>query len=235
MPQRSLIIFDLDGTLVNAYAAVASSLNFMLTQLGLDTISDEEIKRRVGWGDKHLILQLVGEEKLEKGLDIYRRHHAQALKKGTTFLPHAKKVLTTLKKKKYRLAIASNRPTKFTQIILRHLKVQSLFTMVLCGDRVKRPKPAGEMLTTILRKMKKSPREALYVGDMTIDVQTGHAARVDTVAVLTGSSLQEDIFPLNPYKIIDNMGKFLAILEEEQAQAKQELLISKTTKKGTRR
>lgn len=210
-----LVIFDLDGTLVDAYKAVASSINYMLAQIGCPPADDETIRRSVGWGIRHLVGTFSGEENVDKALSIYRQHHARALKSGTTCLPGARALIDQLKAQGYRLAIASNRPARFTHIILKHLKIQSFFDHVICADEVEHPKPAPDMLQKILTKLSLDPSEALYVGDMTIDVQTGHAAGIKTVAVITGSSDREEIARLGPLKIMDNILEVVDILAEK--------------------
>lgn len=214
-----LVIFDLDGTLVDAYTAVASSVNYMLEQLGRPAVDDERIKKAVGWGIRYLIAQFVDADDVDKGLSIYRQHHAHALKSGTSFLPGAKKLLRTLKDQGYQLAVASNRPARFTHIILKHLKINQIFDYVVCGDEVARPKSAPDMLEHILTRCSLDPMEALYVGDMTIDVETGRAAGVNTVTVITGSSDREEIERLNPLRIMDNISEVTDILAGENISA----------------
>lgn len=209
-----LVIFDLDGTLVDAYKAVADSLNYTLAQVGCAPVDDEKIKRTVGWGDRHLVGTFVDQGNLDRALSIFRQHHARALKAGTSFLPGARQLLDKLKAKGYVLAVASNRPTRFTHIILKHLKIQTAFDHVLCGDKVENPKPAADILEQILVKFALTPDEALYVGDMTIDVETGHEAGVKTVVVVTGSSTKEEIARLKPFKIIDHVLEAAEIVEE---------------------
>jgi 2-phosphoglycolate phosphatase len=218
-PKVRLVIFDLDGTLVDAYKAVAESINYMLQQIGCPPADEEKIKRSVGWGMRPLIVTFAGEEKADEAVSIYRQHHARALKSGTAFLPGAQELLYRLKKKRYKLAIASNRPARFTHIILKHLKVAALFDHVLCGDEISDPKPSPVMLQQILRKFALSPEEALYVGDMTIDVQTGHAAGVRTVTVITGSSDREEIARLKPLKIMEHISEVEEILAQDGAWA----------------
>ena len=92
-----------------------------------------------------------------------------------------------------------------------------LFDHVLCADRVTRPKPAPDMIQQILSKSSLGPDEALYVGDMTIDIETGREANVKTVAVITGSSHREEVVPLKPFAIIDQVGEVAGILEGIQA------------------
>ncbi len=208
-----LVIFDLDGTLVDAYRGVASSLNYTLSQLNCAPIDDHTIKRTVGRGDRHLIATFVTEDNVDKALSIFRQHHARALKEGTVFLPGAKKLLSELRTKKYALAVASNRPTRFTRIILKHLRLQQAFDHVLCGDKVAHPKPAADILEQILKKFSLTPNEALYVGDMTIDIETGKRAGIRTIAVVTGSSTREELALLKPFKIIDRVSQVAWIVE----------------------
>ena len=74
-----LIIFDLDGTLVNAYPAVSQSVNATLGHLGFKNRTHADIKRSVGWGDRHLLAGYVGEDLADRAICFYRPHHAKAL------------------------------------------------------------------------------------------------------------------------------------------------------------
>ena len=214
MSNLKLVIFDLDGTLVDAYQGVASSLNYALAQMNCAPVDDESIKRSVGRGDRHLVATFLTEDDVDKALSIFRQHHARALKEGTVFLPGAKQLLNKLKAKKYALAVASNRPTRFTHIILKHLGLQQTFDYVLCGDKVARPKPAADILEQVLKKFSLTPNEVLYVGDMTVDVQTGNNAGIKTVAVVTGSSTKEELTSLQPFRIIDQVSHVAQIVED---------------------
>src|SRR5208283_542211 len=112
-------------------------------------------KRSVGNGDRNLMVHFVGEKLGDQALAIYRPHHTKALKaKGAVkLLPGAWEVLKFLKGKGYNLAIASNRPTKFTRIILKVLGVSQLFDVVLCADKVDRPKPYPDILWAIAKRL----------------------------------------------------------------------------------
>ncbi len=209
-----LVIFDLDGTLVDAYKAVSESLNHALVALGYDVVDHELVKRRVGCEDRHLVGEFVAQGDIDKVLSIFRQHHPRALKQGTVFLPGARELLVELKSRQYLTAIASNRPTRFAQIILKHLNIKDLFDYVLCADKVDCPKPSPEILCKILQKFSISSGNALYVGDMTIDVETGHRARVKTIAVVTGSSSRGDIVEANPFRVISHIREVSEILKD---------------------
>lgn len=207
-----LIIFDLDGTLVDAYKPVAASLNYSLRLYGYRAQSAQTIRRSVGWGDSNLISRFIQPADLKRVLAAYRRHHEVALKHGTKLLPGAKSILTYLKKKKIILAIATNRPSFYTKIILKQLKVADYFQIVLCADQVRRAKPAPDLLNAIVKKSKAPRVESLYVGDMTIDVECGQRAKIRTVAVVTGSSQFKEIKKFKPYKIIRHINQLKSLI-----------------------
>jgi len=138
---KKLFIFDLDGTLVDAYAAIISSLNFTMRALGAATQDEKTIKKAVGRGDQKLLESFVRPADIKKALAIYRRHHLYSLKTQIRWLPAAKELLRCLKKKGKRLAIASNRPVRFTKIILKSLGASKFFDKVLCADQLKFGKP----------------------------------------------------------------------------------------------
>lgn len=209
-----LVIFDLDGTLVDAYQAVASSLNFALGQAGFDPIDDETIKRSVGWGERKLISKFIPASETEKVISIYREHHRNALHSGTKFLPGAKVLIKGLKKQGYKLAIATNRPSRFTHIILKHLHAAGSFDYVVCADNVEHPKPEKDMLVNILKKFSLMPEEALYVGDMGIDVQAGQNAGVRTVAVVSGSNTRQELESFNADWIIERISEVEGIVKQ---------------------
>lgn len=209
-----LVIFDLDGTVMDAYSAVWASINHSLRKTGYPLKSHALIKRSVGWGDVNLIRRFVQEADLQKVVTIYRRHHAKALAKGVKFLPEAKRSLGLLRKKGIRLAVASNRPTRFSLIALKALGIRGYFDAVVCADKVRRGKPHPDMFRAILTKLSVKPREALYVGDMTIDAVAGRRAKIRTVIVLTGSCPRSEIVPLKPFAVIRSLKelpKFLSL------------------------
>lgn len=205
-----LIIFDVDGTLVNAYKAIERSLYFTLNKLGYSPVSPPKVRRAVGWGDRIFISRFLKEEEIEKGLKIYQRHHQRALLKYSKVIPGAKKVLIALKKRNYILAIVSNRPKKFTDILLAHLRLKKYFGLVLCAKNKNELKPSPKLLIKMIKKLKINPEQALYMGDMAIDVYAGGNAGIKTIAVLGGFSTKKALREAKPFKII---GKITDLLD----------------------
>lgn len=207
-----LIIFDLDGTLVDAYPAIIRSFNYTLQKLGYPKQDSLTIRRAVGWGDDNLLRPFIKREDLSKALTIYRRDHKIALVKKSHLFPHARQVLRYLKDKGYKLAIASNRPTKFSGILIRHLGLKIYFDYVLCADRLKHIKPHPEILNKIRRRFSLGAEQSLYVGDMTIDAQAGRQAKIRTVVIGTGSSTVKELKKERPYRIIHKLTELLKML-----------------------
>jgi phosphoglycolate phosphatase len=202
MQEIRIIIFDLDGTLVNAYPAITRSFNYTMRRLGYPKRDKLTIRRAVGWGDENLLKPFIKTKDLKRALFIYRRHHRNALIKDSCLFPGAKTVLGELKDKGYKLAVASNRPTRFSRILIRHLKLAGYFGYVLCADRLKHIKPHPEILNKIIKKFSLRPEQAIYVGDMVIDAQAGGRAKIRTVIVTTGSNTKPEIQKEKPYRII---------------------------------
>jgi phosphoglycolate phosphatase len=207
-----LVIFDLDGTLVDAYPAIISSFNYTLRRLGYSSKDKLIIRRSVGWGDRFLLRPFVKRADLNKALLIYRKDHQKSLVLKSHLLPAAKKVLAYLKRSNYRLAVASNRPSRFSWILIRHLGLDKYFDYVLCADKLKTMKPNPEILQKIMRRFSVGPRNTLYIGDMTIDAQAGRRAKARTVIVTTGSNTKAEIRKEHPYLIISRIGELLSIL-----------------------
>ena len=119
-----LVIFDLDGTLMDAYEAIYRSFNYTMERIGCPCREEQVIRRAVGWGDRNLLKPFVRARDLDAALAIYRRHHAVSLRENTRLFPGVKGMLAGLRKKGVRLAVASNRPTRFSLIALNALGIR---------------------------------------------------------------------------------------------------------------
>lgn len=207
-----LVIFDLDGTLVDAYAAISSSFNYVMRKLGLKQQSASLIRRLVGWGDSRLIKSYIPKSDLSHALKLYREHHKSSLLKHSRLYPQARFILRRLKAKGYKLAVASNRPTEFSLILLKHLRIIGLFDGILCADKLKHAKPHPEILNKIIKKFAFKKSQVLYVGDMALDAQAARRAKVRAVIVTGGSSSISEIKRERPFKIVPSIGSLALLL-----------------------
>jgi len=105
------------------------------------------------------------------------------------------------------LAVCSNKKVAFTRALLDSLGLAPFFDVVLGPDDVPRPKPAPDMLLTALRRLGVSADEALYVGDMDVDVQTARAAGLPVWVVPTGSADRATLEAARPDRLIDGLAE----------------------------
>ena len=212
MQKIKLIIFDLDGTLVDAYLAIESSFNYAMRKLGETTKSSAIIRRAVGRGDKNLLAPYVHKKDLDTAVLLYRKHHKLSLLRQSKLYPRVRLLLRKFKVKGYKLAVASNRPSEFSLILLKHLRIFKFFDYILCADKLKHGKPAPEILNKITHRFALNKSQVLYVGDMIIDAQAGRRAGIKTVIVTTGSSSLLEIKKERPFKIIPEVNKLVDFL-----------------------
>lgn len=211
--KKKLFIFDLDGTLADAYMAIEKSLNFTLQNLGLKKVSFDEAKRKVGKGDKAFMETFFPESVIKKALLIYRAHHKKALKFHSKLRPYAKELLRNLKSKHKITAIASNRPSVYTNLMLKSLGIKRYFDIVLCADEIKSNKPDPKILNVILKKFKVEKSEAVFVGDMDIDLETAKRADIDVVFIKGGSSHLRAVRKYKNKKVINSLKEILRLYE----------------------
>ena len=213
MPALKLIIFDLDGTLVDAYPAITASFNRTMKAFGYPRQKASIIRRAVGWGDENLLRPFVEEAHVAPALSFYRRCHRVDLLKNSRVIGGAYAVLGALRTKGYKLAVATNRPQRFTWIIIRHLKLDRSLDYVVCADQLKNIKPHPEILIKIMHKFRAWRHQTVFVGDMRIDAQTARNAGVRGVMVTSGSHTKAELARERPWRIIRSIKTLPAVLE----------------------
>jgi phosphoglycolate phosphatase len=187
------VVFDLDGTLVDSYSAIADSLNRARGAFGLAPLATEEVRRRVGWGLETLVAELVGSDRVEEGVRLFRERYGEIYATHTTPLPGAVLTLETLAARGLRLAVASNKPARFSRPMLRGLGMLDALCCVTGPDTVGRAKPDPTMIRHCLDRMGLPPEDSIYVGDMALDVESGARAGLPVVLVASGSCEADEL------------------------------------------
>lgn len=187
------IVFDLDGTLVDSYAAIAASLNHARAGWDLPPLEEAVVRAAVGHGLESLIADHCGADRVEAGVARFREHYARVFLDRTTVLSGVPETLHALTERRVALAVASNKPARFTVPILDRLGLARWVGSVHGPDTVGRTKPDPLMIRTCLEDVGVRGEDALYVGDMVLDVESGRRAGVPVVLVPGGSSSTEDL------------------------------------------
>lgn len=211
-PERvRAIVFDLDGTLVDSYAAIAASLNHARGRFGMEPLNAAEVRRRVGRGLETLISEVIGEEHVEEGVRAFREHYALAWEPLTFALPGASTALRELHRRGYRLGVATNKPARFAGPILDRLALGRFLDTVEGPDTAGGAKPDPVMLSRCLSVLGSPADESLYVGDMVLDVETASRAGVPVILVPGGSSPRDDLLETGQ-RVIDSILDLLDVL-----------------------
>jgi 2-phosphoglycolate phosphatase len=206
------VLFDFDGTLGDSYPAITASVNHVRGLHGLPPLDEAEVRRHVGRGPAYLLRHTVPVGDVQANVAAYRKHHPSVLREGTTLLPGAANALRTLHQRGLRLGVCSNKPVDFTRTLLDYLGVAPYLDTVLGPEDVPRPKPAPDMLLAALPRLGVSAGQALYVGDMTVDIQTARAAGVTVWVVPTGSDNLDAIRRANPDRILSGLDELPDLL-----------------------
>jgi phosphoglycolate phosphatase len=210
------VIFDLDGTLVDGYQGITSAVNAARERFGLDPLEVDDVKRRVGSGLEHLMADVVGPDRSVEGAAIFRRVYDAVCVEQTRAVPGLAATLDALADRGFRMSVASNKPVGYSVRILERLGVLPRFDSVEGPESVGALKPDPAMVRACLAAMSVAADRAVYVGDMTLDAETGRRANVRVVLVAGGSCSIEDLRGTGA-PVIENLGDLEAILPSRAA------------------
>jgi phosphoglycolate phosphatase len=211
MPTRA-VLFDFDGTLADSFVGITASTNHVRTSYGLEPLSEDVVRRYVGFGLPNLMENLVPIAPTDEAVALYRAHHPSVMLSGTTLFPGVADTLAELHRRGYRLAVCSNKLSTFTTQLVGALGVAAHFGAVLGPDDVGVAKPDPAMLLEALRRLEVSREEAVYVGDMAIDVHAGRAAGLPVWLVLGGAAGLESAADAGPDLVLAAFAELFDLL-----------------------
>jgi phosphoglycolate phosphatase len=207
------VLFDLDGTLIDGFPGIAASVNHVRSLYGLPPLTVAEVTKHVGRGPVYLLNATVGQGDIDANVAAYRQHHPSVLRAGTRLMLGARETLLALKQTGRKLGICSNKPVAFTRELIGWLDVADLLDVVLGPEDVARNKPAPDMLLLALSRLGIPPEQALYIGDMTVDIATARAAGVSVWVVATGSDTAESLDRAVPDRRLNSLTEIPGLLE----------------------
>jgi len=212
-----LILFDLDGTLVDSVPDLAQAANCMLAAFGLPEVTEEQVRHRVGDGISKLVERLLGgagrnAENWKQAEKLYREAYARHLTDSSHAYPGVPAMLENLREKGLHLACVTNKDTRLARNLLAHLGLDRYLEWIIGGDQA-RPKPDPDMLEQAMRAFSVSPGQSLMVGDSMADVGAARAAGIPVVAVPWGYNHGRGIAAENPNHVIQAMPELVSLIE----------------------
>lgn len=199
------VLYDLDGTLIDSFAAITAGVNHVRSFYELPPLAEPDVRRRVGHGILDLMEQVVPNGNPELDAQRYSEHHPSVMFPMTQVLPGVREILSDLKLRKVKQGICSNKPVEFSRRLIHGLGLGEYLDGIFGPEDSGKPKPDPAMLLLALERFGVAPQHALYLGDMTIDIDTGRAAGVTTWVVPTGSEPLESLMRSNPDRILRDM------------------------------
>ncbi|MCB9070797.1 MAG: HAD-IA family hydrolase [Calditrichae bacterium] len=213
-PQYDLIIYDLDGTLVDTLGDLTASVNHVLASHQRPLLSIATVRELVGDGARKLLersLETNDPEIVEKGLVMFGEHYLANVCVHSQMYETVAETLPKLTGKKQ--AIFTNKPVKYAFPLLEQLGIGQYFDAVIGGGMEIPLKPAPDGIVYLCQKLGVPPHRTVMVGDSATDILAGKSAGTATVAVTFGFRQAEQLRKFDPDVVIDRFDELLAIVE----------------------
>jgi phosphoglycolate phosphatase len=216
MKPISLLIFDLDGTLVNTLEDITASVNYTLARLGRQPLEADAVRRYVGDGIEVLIARALGERSrlVNEAVEIYKNHHRRNLVVRSVLYPLVRETLEHFQS--LPMAVISNKTMEFVGPLLDCLDISRYFKLVIGADCGLPLKPAPDTVLKIMLEFKVPKEGTVIVGDGTTDVRAGKAAGVITCAVAYGFRSEEELLKAGPDYVIHALSELKNLFKPMQ-------------------
>ena len=215
--ETKVIIFDFDGTLCDTRSNIIIAFRATMEHLGLDMRDEETCGATIGLtlrdGFKSMYPEF-DDAKIDYCVETYRQIFAERRKELMPDLfPGVKETLEALRKRGYRMTIATSRLTDSLMLFMRHHGIDHYFEYAVGSDSVTHHKPHPEPALKTLRELNIAPSEAIMVGDMPVDIAMAHNAGIRAIGVDYGNATREELEAAEADWIVDSITKILEIIK----------------------
>jgi phosphoglycolate phosphatase len=187
-----VLIFDLDGPLVDSKKDLSASVNHVRLTFGLPQLTEREIAGYIGDGAQMLIRRALGPEAsdadVQSGLQLFLSYYREHMLDQSVLYPGVADALERLQD--FQLAVLTNKPIRFSRIMLEGLGILRCFAAVYGGNSFERKKPDPIGIFQILSDTSGQPEHTWMIGDSAVDVLTGRNAGVKTCGVSWGYAFE---------------------------------------------
>ncbi len=213
-----LVMFDLDGTLMDSVPDLAAAVDKMLMLLGREPAGIERVRDWVGNGSRVLVRRAlagqldhdgVSDELADEALALFMQAYSGG-HELTTVYPGVRECLDWLREREVKLAIITNKPAQFIEPLLEEKGLAGYFDWLVGGDTLPQQKPDPAALFWVMDKAGVAPGESLFVGDSRNDVRAAKAATVRCVALTYGYNHGEPIADEQPALVLDDLRELVA-------------------------
>ncbi|MDG2307301.1 MAG: phosphoglycolate phosphatase [Candidatus Binatia bacterium] len=217
-PIYRLIVFDLDGTLVDSFGDLAAAVNAALGHNGLGELPTETIVGFSGNGARLLVARSVEvlapespAERIDDVLASFQSYYRNHCLDRTRFYPGVEAAIRELTARGAQMAVLTNKPRGFSDDILAGLGVADSFSAVIGGDDLATRKPDPEGLLQLVAHAACAPSDVVLVGDSIVDIATALSADVDSCGVGWGFSDAETLRTAGATRIVSRPEEIVAL------------------------
>lgn len=209
----SLVVFDLDGTLVDSASDIAESVNRTLQEWSLPCVEEPVIRGWIGEGARMLLQHALRHAGSTLDVDAVfpslEAHYGDCLLLDPQVYLGVRETLDALRQANVRLAVCTNKPHRFIRPLLQALALEDYFECIVGGDTLPERKPGAMPLLHLVEHFGLSPAQCLMVGDSETDVLTAQAAGVPMALVTYGYLRGFDPHSVAGVRVIDDMRELL--------------------------
>lgn len=207
-----LIIYDLDGTLIDSAKIVAGTLNQIRAERGLEHLKAEQLVPWLSMGGEDLVANALGlpVQCIEPHLMDFRKRYSEIDTPMDSIYPGVREALNHFAKSGYQLAVCTNKPRALAEKVLKETQLHDYFGYMNAGGDLPHKKPHPQTLLSCLEFFGVGSRDAILVGDSTVDLNLGGTTNVAFVQYLPG--YDDGIELANPLMKIDHHGKLENLL-----------------------
>jgi len=186
-----IILFDLDGTLIDSTEAILESFHNSFNHFDSKHPSDEEIKALIGYPLDVMYRALgVEEEKIWDYVATYKEHYRIISREKTELLSGAKESVL-LASKIADIGIVTTKTGKYSQVLMEYFEIMEYFKVLIGREHVQNPKPDAEPILKALETFDESDKDIWMIGDTKLDLLSAKNAGVNSIGVLSGYDSKE--------------------------------------------
>ena len=207
------VLFDLDGTLVDSYAALAEAVNYARRESGLHELSAARIRDFIGDGLDTLLQRAFDTTDVPRRVkDAFESRYDEICCQESTILADVEATLETLHGLGVAMAVCTNKPTSFSKKILTFLELAPYFRAIVGPDLAGARKPDARHVLHTLETTECAASDTLFVGDMPIDVHAARNSGIDVAVVATGSSTAEALKASRPDHYLERFSDLVKVV-----------------------
>ena len=215
-PKKPILLFDLDGTLLDTEKAILASYTQVLQEYRPENqITQEELLGLLGPTLSSGFAKYLNAEEIDGAIHRYRELNIQLHPTHVSIIEGAKEIIDQLKMDGYRVGIVSSKKKDVCILGLSQFGMQDAFETIIGHDEVKKHKPDPEGIFLACKEMGVGHDDVIYIGDSATDVLAAKEAAVYSVGFIFNADRKETLVASKPNKLIEKLSELLPLLKED--------------------